>query len=347
MDFQIGDLISFLDSTEKGIIKEVRNNSYIIAVDEFEIEYPKSIKIIKTGSNKAKESVDNTLIEESKEVFILDPFSLNNVSICFISSEIKHELKSLRTFIYNNTDTNILIVLYNQLGLKTELVFDGRIGCNNQIEISKSIKLEEINQLIYQIIFSKPNEIIAPYNGNFKIKSKYLSDPKNFTHNTNYGDAIIKSLYDNNDIINKPLIITQIESSTLNYLSKKIIIPSANQHLKEKYIIKNDTIELDLHLNKLIERLNKDKEFSNDFEILEFQKSECRKGIEYAIQNDKITKIILIHGNGTGKLRSEIEKIIKEYENLQSQDASFKEYGFGAIFVKIIKNFNKNKNIFY
>jgi dsDNA-specific endonuclease/ATPase MutS2 len=48
----------------------------------------------------------------------------------------------------------------------------------------------------------------------------------------------------------------------------------------------------------------------------------------------KSKKIVFIHGVGNGKLKHELRRILDaEYKNLRYQDASFKEYGFGATMV--------------
>ena len=47
-------------------------------------------------------------------------------------------------------------------------------------------------------------------------------------------------------------------------------------------------------------------------------------------------KIVFIHGKGEGVLRSAILSELKlKYKNFSVQDASFKEYGFGATMVTV------------
>ncbi|MEG1546116.1 MAG: Smr/MutS family protein, partial [Bacteroides sp.] len=47
-------------------------------------------------------------------------------------------------------------------------------------------------------------------------------------------------------------------------------------------------------------------------------------------------KIVFIHGKGDGVLRKAVLDELKyKYPTCQSQDASFKEYGFGATMVTI------------
>ena len=52
--------------------------------------------------------------------------------------------------------------------------------------------------------------------------------------------------------------------------------------------------------------------------------------------NHKGQKIVFIHGKGDGVLRKAIEKELKtRYKQYYYQDASFREYGFGATMVTI------------
>ena len=70
-------------------------------------------------------------------------------------------------------------------------------------------------------------------------------------------------------------------------------------------------------------------------DILNYQMQKFHETMsEY--RNKKGTKIIFIHGKGEGVLRKEIEKQLKiKYKSCYYQDASFREYGFGATQVTI------------
>ena len=53
-------------------------------------------------------------------------------------------------------------------------------------------------------------------------------------------------------------------------------------------------------------------------------------------KNKKGQKIVFIHGKGDCVLRKSILQELKyKYKNYESQDASFREYGFGATMVII------------
>lgn len=94
---------------------------------------------------------------------------------------------------------------------------------------------------------------------------------------------------------------------------------------------KNLTLEIDLHCHALIEN----KSGMTNGEILQIQIAEFEKQMRENL-NKKGKKIIFIHGKGTGVLRREIENLLKtKYKNCYFQDASFREYGFGATQVTI------------
>ena len=51
---------------------------------------------------------------------------------------------------------------------------------------------------------------------------------------------------------------------------------------------------------------------------------------------NKGQKIVFIHGRGEGVLKAEIEKMLRhDFPTCSYQDASFREYGFGATMVVI------------
>ena len=70
-------------------------------------------------------------------------------------------------------------------------------------------------------------------------------------------------------------------------------------------------------------------------EMLDYQLGVFNKTLnEY--KDKKGQKIVFIHGKGEGVLRNAILKELKsKYRNYSYQDASFREYGFGATMVTI------------
>ena len=94
---------------------------------------------------------------------------------------------------------------------------------------------------------------------------------------------------------------------------------------------KNDIVEVDLHIHELLD----DTTGMNNSDMLNYQLDVFRKTLE-EYKNKKGQKIVFIHGKGDGVLRRAIlDELKRTYKTYLSQDASFREYGFGATMVTI------------
>ena len=69
-------------------------------------------------------------------------------------------------------------------------------------------------------------------------------------------------------------------------------------------------------------------------QILDAQMARYTFTLDSLVKSKKHGKIVFIHGVGKGKLKYEMLKVLKrDYPKMDYQDASFKEYGYGAIIV--------------
>ena len=94
---------------------------------------------------------------------------------------------------------------------------------------------------------------------------------------------------------------------------------------------KNQILEVDLHIHELLDNTNG----MSNREMLEYQLKEFRRVMDENLKL-KGRKIVFIHGKGEGVLRNELLKELKRaYKSCTWQDASFREYGFGATMVTI------------
>ena len=95
--------------------------------------------------------------------------------------------------------------------------------------------------------------------------------------------------------------------------------------------IRNGVIEIDLHIDELLDSTTG----MDNAHILEYQMDVFRKTLaEY--RNKKGQRIVFIHGKGDGVLRNAILNEMKRvYKQYGCQDASFREYGYGATMITI------------
>ena len=91
-----------------------------------------------------------------------------------------------------------------------------------------------------------------------------------------------------------------------------------------------------IHYTKLYEHITElldNPEGLSNREILDIQIEAVESEMNLAIKNHA-KRIVFIHGVGQGVLKQEVTKILSQkFRKYSYQDASFKEYGYGATMV--------------
>ena len=99
----------------------------------------------------------------------------------------------------------------------------------------------------------------------------------------------------------------------------------------KKKVTDSSILEVDLHITELLDNTNG----LSNADMLDYQLEKFHEVLAKYAAN-KGQKIVFIHGKGDGVLRKAIEKELKtKYKQYYYQDASFREYGFGATMVTI------------
>ena len=91
-------------------------------------------------------------------------------------------------------------------------------------------------------------------------------------------------------------------------------------------------MEVDLHINQLV----KNSRGMQNHEMLNLQIETAKRRLEFAIQN-RIQRIVFIHGVGSGVLKLELEYLLKRYDQLKFYAADYQKYGHGATEVYIFQ----------
>ena len=151
--------------------------------------------------------------------------------------------------------------------------------------------------------------------------------------------------FTDNDYFDEPAMLIDITSEKEKEEENKKLAEISPEEIKQAMFQKEQTgrprivkrkeapevIEVDLHINELLDSTSG---MSNG-DMLQCQLDKFHAVIAEN-KNRKGQKIVFIHGKGEGVLRGEIEKLLKtQYKTYYFQDASFREYGFGATMVTI------------
>lgn len=99
---------------------------------------------------------------------------------------------------------------------------------------------------------------------------------------------------------------------------------------KQKKLALSEVKEIDLHIGQLVDS------FTNmtNYEMLQIQMRKVEEEILLA-RTEGRSKLIFIHGHGSGKLKEEMLKLLTRFSGLEIYDASFRKYKLGATEVKV------------
>ncbi len=130
-----------------------------------------------------------------------------------------------------------------------------------------------------------------------------------------------------NDEVARPLVVDSHRLKEQMYKGETVVTDKT----KQKHRKDDGTLVVDLHADEVLET----KAGMNAADILHYQLDVFKKTMEEH-KKSRGQKIVFIHGKGDGVLRQALLQELKyRYKNCTWQDASFREYGYGATQVTI------------
>lgn len=360
MTLKPGDKVKFLNDVGGGIItKVVKDQAYVTIDDGFDIPVPLS-QLVKISSDLPVERDDKPVIpkaemkkakqeekrkpvpapepeddfeDEMSEVSVspepANDFGTLNMLLGFVAEDNRKEGKLIHVFLINDCLYRSLYTFSTTQEGHYKTLKAGMLEDETKVFLYtfKAKELSGIQSFHIESIFYKKTSFI-PHE---PLVYKLAVDTFKFTDSGNFIE---------NDFFDEPAYIINI--TEMDLLAE---IEKASQHeqalLKDKTVkevarvkqikVAADTEEIDLHIEELTDN-HKSLEAA---EILDIQMSKFHIALEGAIRNNT-RRVIFIHGVGNGKLKYEIRKELdSRYKKFRYQDASFKEYGYGATMVML------------
>lgn len=343
----IGDKVRFLNEVGGGTVVKILPKNQIIVKDENDFDYPVAMSDV-VVVEKAKENHNNQFKNFANNVVDNIKDNLNKVEATIITKpkiELKKDSKSafLFAFIRNyddkHDDFDCYLINDSNYFIFYHIVLCGENGFekidseplepNTKINIGQLTRNQINNSkeiIIQSILFDNPK---CTYHEMVERRIK-ITPIKFFQEHT----------FVDNDFFDEKAYIFELLKEDLGLGNSIRTQKEFEEQMARKDIEEEDnsrrfqkrkpaeTIEIDLHINKLIDSV---VGLSNS-EILDIQIKAFHKTMTDAILN-KAGKVIIIHGIGNGTLKNTIRESIEKQYKLHYEDASFREYGFGATMV--------------
>jgi len=341
--YKIGDRVRFLNETGGGRITEINEKGMVVVQTEDGFEIPVALgelipdqgfsgeqveeKEIDVENKQVSRSKEAKEIRGSKEEKIKLPVNVNaagaNVLVGFAADPNQPVFSSeISCFLINDSE----FVLYYMAGMVRQGNYyhmsSGMLEANMKCHLKtfSHSELSKISDIHLQSIFVSDGRYSARKPLDLKLDiSKINFSKESFYRNNDYfdGKAVIfgEAVKDMPEIAERPF-------KTDDYISDVAA---------EKKKIPTDSVQVDLHIENLIEST---KELSPS-DIIKIQLRKFNESIAEAIEK-RAKRLIIVHGVGQGTLKMQIRKELQEkYPQYSFQDASFKEYGFGATLVHL------------
>ena len=361
---KIGDKVRYLNAVGGGIVKGFKSKDIVWVEEDDGFETPALIRecIIVEADNKISVKAshptlsagsavanavdakgiadqarnDKAIKEEEYKIVELPGKDKLNAYLAYLPLDIKLLGKCpYEAFLINNSNYFLYINYMNRQNNAWKSRFTGLIEPNTRIFIEEFSK-EELNDLekvcVQFIAFKKdkPYSLKNACSIELRIDGVKFYKLHCFRENDFFEDEALIYPLITNDTPEREILISA--SDLQEAMTQKA---KADSSYRQPVLVKKDKtqpiIEIDLHINQLLDSTAG----MNNTEMLNVQLDKFSRTMEEN-KNKKGQKIVFIHGKGEGVLRNAILSELKmKYKNFPVQDASFKEYGFGATMVTI------------
>ncbi|MDI9522936.1 MAG: DUF2027 domain-containing protein [Bacteroidota bacterium] len=202
------------------------------------------------------------------------------------------------------------------------------------VEEFDKTELNEIEKVAVQFIAFKRNKPYAfknPGSVELRIDTVKFYKLHSFQENDYFEeDALIYYLM-REDLPEEELLVSAGDLERAMNEKRRANQPARTRRKRIEQPEKAKVVEVDLHINQLLDTTAG----MNNADILEYQLKKFNETMQAHLKQ-KGKRLVFIHGKGDGVLRQAIvNELKKKYPSCYSQDASFKEYGFGATMVTI------------
>lgn len=341
---KVGDKVRFLNAVGGGVVKEIRGKDVVLVEDEDGFDVPvltrecvviESIIISETpqqavvanfhAENKAK--LPEVVIEETPEGESI------STALAFLPMEEKKlSSSSYEAYLINDSNFYLAYTYISQTENGWKMRNQGEVEPNTKIFIDEFDKssLNDLEKVCIQFIAykkDKPFKLKTPFSVELNIDTVKFYKLHSFREN---------DYFDENALI-YPLVRRDIAEQELHISAeelKKAMHEKDSDHRPRHQIAKkkdNPTLEVDLHITELLDNLNG----LSSADMLDYQMKIFNEVMMKNLKQ-KGQKMVFIHGKGDGVLKKAIyDELNKKYKSVYVQDASFREYGFGATMVTI------------
>ncbi|MCR4920113.1 MAG: DUF2027 domain-containing protein [Bacteroidaceae bacterium] len=368
---KIGDKVRFLSEVGGGVVRGFQGKDIVLVEDEdgFEIPMLKSEVVVigekdisfddASPSKPAPAAGKGTGSSASHEAATPKPLPREeveermprtgtgvvlNLYLAFVPDDVKRiSDTTFEAYFVNDSDFYVQVLYLSAEGANWRARFCATLEPNTKVfveEFDRS-RLGELERLAVQVMAWKPDRVF-PLKATVstelrldctKFYKMHIFQPNEFFRDPNWtvpvirDDKPVRSIFPDAEGIREALLSRPGEKAP----SVQPARTSRPDPSHSKPNQKPTLVEVDLHIEQLLDTTAG----LSAGDLLMVQMKEFRRVMDQHA-GEPGSRIVFIHGKGEGVLRKNIlQELRSRYKHCTAQDASFREYGFGATMVKV------------
>lgn len=316
---------------QRATVRGLNNYGKVSLADDYEDDEPIDLaKLRKSFAKTAEEHVDRTPAVPEKAPWEVTDYLVKLLFVPAADSDKPADSADLEAWLVNDSSYTLFYNIARREqragGSFVRTIDSGTLAADSKqkIKLYRRAELAEISTLHISLLPYKPTAFVPRAVEAFDLELHPLKFVRAsaFTENDYFDAPALEFILASSDELadtSAPVIPTSAPNK-----------PKANP-VEHKQSTKDEEV-VDLHAEAILDSTADMK----PGEILQAQLARFTVALDGAVKGGGSSpkRIVFIHGVGKGKLRYEIEKLLKRnYPKLRYQDASFAEYGYGAIMV--------------
>ncbi len=356
MIFKAGDRVKFLNTTGGGIVsKVIGKDMVLVSIEEgFEIPVVASDIILAgettnptanlfrkspgtapqsmPGITEARASAHGEIIPGRYAGKDMMP----GVYLAFLPMDQRMlTIGDMEVLFINYTSFPLVAQIYTKQG--TQMTFNRQFNIPEmQSVILHQITREDLNgwlqgtvQFMLQPLFAE--RLLLPVHTSFNIKGVRFVKEESYENTSLDPRKMIPFLLKSSESFHPPEKKAKTDREDTPRKPEPQAIPFIRRHLTA-----DGYAEVDLHIHAITD----DYRSLNPMEVLNYQVRYFKKALDSAIV-ERIPKMVVVHGVGSGILKAEILKCVGEMEFAHTYDAPLGKYGVGATVIEFYHTKNK------
>jgi len=325
--FSVGEKVRFLNEVGNAVVTKILSNGMVEVTDDYGLVTRLAVKELVPAERNRHADTPPVAAEEPRIIEVPKPapvaqrpqeVPLPELALVFLSDcGTAPETGDLDVYFANNSAHHMLVNIAAKEDKGLFSLYHGEVRAG-QLQHLRGIRRRDVDIFGHTVV-----DCIFYQDTDYKHREAFSSILKlkvtRFVREGSYREVAVLG--------GKAMVVAVEKASQPEMTITGAASARAHKPALRTPLLPTFEEEVDLH----IEQISSEFSGMSDHEMFVYQMNHFEKRLNHGLMNDYL-RITFIHGVGTGKLRDEIRRLLREYK-LRFEDGPFQKYGVGATVV--------------